>query len=225
MIKLTADPQTFCLIGIASNFKLKKKGRIDSFDLATNQGKYCLKIPAKLHKSLDIELHPLMRLEVRGVIDIHPKKQKVKLKIQQITPLSPVVASDRPPAQLAKDTTIPETSHQSIQTEPKRLDSKPKPQSSIKSLQKTKNKILVCKKSNCWKKGGRLAYEKLQKTLNQKDLEEQVSLKTTGCMGRCKKAPNVVVMPDKRKYTNFEPSAVELLIRRHFSEPQLKDLA
>ena len=65
---------------------------------------------------------------------------------------------------------------------------------------KPKAKVLFCKKSTCWKKGGKAACKALKAELKEQGLDEVVEIKTTGCLKRCGKAPNIIVMPDKAAY-------------------------
>lgn len=80
-----------------------------------------------------------------------------------------------------------------------------------------KCKILVCQKSPCVKRGSLEAYQALETTLRDRGLADQVCLKTTGCMNRCKAGPNMILMPGKHRFTNVRPEEVPGLIAEHFS--------
>ena len=214
MITLAVHHRSFAFVGTASNFKLGKHQRIRHFDLQTDHGSYRFKIPSKLHKRLHFQLEPHSKLEVRGIIWRHPKKSKEKLEIQHIALLSEPQGKtpsnspgDRPTG--AADSTGNKTPN---------IEENPSP--AVNGSQK----IVLCKKSTCWKRGGQLIYERLQQAIRDQGIADQVSIETTGCMGRCKKAPNLVVMPDKQKYSNFPPNAAAELIHQHFQkhlDPQL----
>lgn len=77
-------------------------------------------------------------------------------------------------------------------------------------------KILVCQKSDCRKRGGKAICAALQAELEQRGLQDQVEIKTTGCLKRCKAGPNVVVLPDKTPYSRVRPNAVAELVDQHF---------
>ena len=79
-------------------------------------------------------------------------------------------------------------------------------------------KILICQKSGCRKRGGRAVGEMVERSLSELGLADQVSVKYTGCMDRCKAGPNVVFMPGKAKYTRVEPGAIPDLVRQHCME-------
>jgi (2Fe-2S) ferredoxin len=58
-----------------------------------------------------------------------------------------------------------------------------------------KVKILICQKSHCRDNGGKEVYSALVEQLNSHNLNDSVTLKATGCLKCCKKAPNLVVLP------------------------------
>jgi (2Fe-2S) ferredoxin len=76
--------------------------------------------------------------------------------------------------------------------------------------------VLVCQKSDCWKKGGASVCRMLEEKLEEKGLSDAVTVKRTGCLKQCKRGPNVVVMPDKKHYTNVDPREIPDLVERHF---------
>ncbi|MGK7948745.1 MAG: (2Fe-2S) ferredoxin domain-containing protein [Xenococcaceae cyanobacterium] len=79
-----------------------------------------------------------------------------------------------------------------------------------------KGKILLCKKSSCWKRGGKAIYEKITEELQEQGLDDSITVKKTGCMGRCKSAPNLVVLPGKNRYKCFNEEKINTLIDTHF---------
>ena len=80
---------------------------------------------------------------------------------------------------------------------------------------KSKAKVLFCKKSTCWKKGGKSACKALKTELKCRGLNKAVEIQTTGCLKQCKKAPNMVLMPDKARYSNITNKQVLKLIDKH----------
>lgn len=88
-----------------------------------------------------------------------------------------------------------------------------------KSANSQKTRILVCKKSDCCKRGGTAVTEALEQALRDRQLTDQVSIQFTGCMKRCKAGPNIV-MPDKTRYSRISAHEVPEIIDRHFqSQP------
>ena len=79
-------------------------------------------------------------------------------------------------------------------------------------------KILICQKSGCRKRGGGAVGEMVERSLAELGLSDQVNVKYTGCMDRCKAGPNVVFMPGKAKYTRVKPGAVPDLVRKHCTD-------
>lgn len=79
-----------------------------------------------------------------------------------------------------------------------------------------KARVMVCQKSPCLKRGAGLVCQALEIALGDRGLEDQVSLKTTGCMNRCKAGPNVVFMPGKNRYSGIPPEEISALVEKHF---------
>jgi len=80
---------------------------------------------------------------------------------------------------------------------------------------KTKPRVMVCQKAPCMKRGAQSVCQALETALGDRGLEDQVSLKRTGCMNHCKTGPNVVFMPDKTRYTRVHPEEVPELVEKH----------
>lgn len=79
-----------------------------------------------------------------------------------------------------------------------------------------KDKIMVCHKSGCKKRGGRQLVATLERTLREQHLEDRVDIQYTGCQKRCSKAPGLVIMPGKHRYDGLSPKDVPALIKKHF---------
>ncbi|HEY9846726.1 MAG TPA: (2Fe-2S) ferredoxin domain-containing protein [Candidatus Caenarcaniphilales bacterium] len=93
------------------------------------------------------------------------------------------------------------------------------PQPTVRVGEK-KAKIMVCQKSPCMKRGAGLVCQALQDALSAQGLENQVSIKGTGCMNRCKAGPNLVFMPDKSHYNRVRPEEISRLVAKHFPAAQ-----
>ncbi|MEC4892380.1 MAG: NAD(P)H-dependent oxidoreductase subunit E [Oscillatoria sp. PMC 1051.18] len=81
---------------------------------------------------------------------------------------------------------------------------------------KAKASILVCQKADCCKRGGRVVYGAIAEGLRSHQLEDRVTIRATGCLKQCKSGPNIVVMPDKARYSNVHPEQISALITKHF---------
>ena len=79
-----------------------------------------------------------------------------------------------------------------------------------------KAKVLFCQKSNCWQQGGKAACELFKAELQNRGMSEQVEIKTTGCLKQCKYAPNLVILPDKVRYSRVQTKQISAFIDKHF---------
>lgn len=162
----------------------------------------CLQLvtPAGLHLiKLDKECRPVCErlmpgtvVRVEGYRKSKYKTGQLKLKAEQVTLI-----------ENAEYTELPEE----ISTAEN---------NSKKDKTKKSAKILVCQKSDCRKRGGTAICAALRAELEQRGLEDQVEIKETGCLKRCKAGPNLVVMPDKAPYSRVRPSAIPELVEQHF---------
>ena len=77
--------------------------------------------------------------------------------------------------------------------------------------------VLVCQKSTCRKRGGEAVCHALEAELRDRGLGDRVKIRTTGCLKQCKQGPNLVVMPDKARYSNVSSAQIPALIEKHFT--------
>jgi len=75
--------------------------------------------------------------------------------------------------------------------------------------------ILVCQKSDCCKLGAMKVSQAMATGLRDRNLENEVIIKGTGCMKQCKAGPNIV-MPDKTTYRRVDVAEVPDLLDKHF---------
>ncbi len=88
------------------------------------------------------------------------------------------------------------------------------------SVENSKAKILICQKSRCLQRGGKKLVSKLEKTLSQQGLQDQVIIKRSGCLKRCSKAPNCVLeMATKasKKYSEVTPNKITSLLEKYIN--------
>jgi (2Fe-2S) ferredoxin len=95
------------------------------------------------------------------------------------------------------------------------------PMGAIVPTDQNKATILVCQKSSCMKRGGKEACQAMQAALEVRGLSEQVSIKGTGCLKDCKAGPNIVMMPDKKRYSKVQAAQIPALIDKHFNKKAL----
>jgi len=92
----------------------------------------------------------------------------------------------------------------------------PSPQPKSAQKESKKEKILVCQKSSCCKRGGKAVYQAAMETVEKHQLGDQVQVKATGCMGKCKKGPCLVMQGDKSRHLGLNPEQVRELIAQQY---------
>ncbi|MGJ3251452.1 MAG: (2Fe-2S) ferredoxin domain-containing protein [Elainellaceae cyanobacterium] len=203
--KLKSD---FRIEGRLLSVVLKDGYKVKGLRLATSSGEYKIKLPKDVRKSLIADLTPGDWLCVSGQQKIDMKKGAVTLKAESVDrtlPGSIESVTPRRPDQIADRMLRPADAKPSQEKEFQDSESRPtrKPET-----------ILVCKKSDCCKRGGKAVSQTLEKILSDRQLEGQVTIKQTGCMKRCKAGPNIV-MPDKTRYSRVSPDELPEIIDKH----------
>jgi (2Fe-2S) ferredoxin len=82
---------------------------------------------------------------------------------------------------------------------------------------RSKENILVCQKSGCMKRGGKAVCQALETALSDRGLDDQVTIKGTGCMKNCGQGPNVI-MPGKARYCKINAREIPGLVDKHFPD-------
>jgi (2Fe-2S) ferredoxin len=178
--------------------------------LATQTGEYCIKIPKEERSALYRTLVPGISVRVVGYREFCLKKGTTKFKAYQIVPANiPANAELGVSQPTVHPTVVPFTPAQF--TPPIAPGSASKPTTKPAA-------ILVCQKSDCCKRGGKALMDALKSEIGDRGLTDQVAIKPTGCMKRCKAGPNLV-MPDKTQYTHIKAEAVPALLDKHFPTP------
>ncbi|HIK55212.1 MAG TPA: (2Fe-2S) ferredoxin domain-containing protein [Synechococcales cyanobacterium M55_K2018_004] len=72
--------------------------------------------------------------------------------------------------------------------------------------------VKVCYKSGCQKQGGKKRHKQLEQVLRDRNLHQMVVFEETGCLGKCSLAPNMVMLPGKKRLSGMEPEAIANLI-------------
>ncbi len=176
----------FTITGKLEDYISKSNDYIKSLQLVTEQDEYSIKLAKELRNSWNEQLQPGCLLKVTGMRKYEIHKGKVKYKAYGIELLD-----------------------------------KPVVESVVSDIQdgkvgaKAKAKVLFCQKSTCWKKGGKAACASLKAELERRGISNQVEIKTVGCLKQCKKAPNIVMMPDKARYSKVNPKQISKLVEKH----------
>ncbi len=188
----------FCLEGRFLDFVIKDGYKLKGLLLATSEGECYIKLAKHLRVAFDWRLPPGTWLQVVGEKKCDRKTGEVKLKAQRVM-----------------------AGRSELGT---RGESFPVSSSSEAKAQPKKATILMCQKSDCMKRGGKAVCQALQSALSDRGLEDQVTIKATGCMKNCKAGPNLV-MPDKTRYSRIQAAQVPALIDKHFAADQDQDNA
>ncbi len=211
-------PQTVTpLLLTKSGFKLQgqvhsfiadpaQPGRVQSVTLRTPDGSYTVKLAKDLRHSLPHRLQP-----GDGVVIFGKSKFKSDGRLS-------LKAKQAFPAVLTPGAIPPTVEPTAPQAAPPAARQSPPVEAPGKSSPAKLGKVMVCSKSKCWKRGGQAICGALTQELADRGLADQVSLKTTGCMGKCKSGPNVVFMPDKARYGGVSPRVVPELVDRHLAK-------
>jgi (2Fe-2S) ferredoxin len=188
MSKKEKEVAQFAWVGQLLDFVIEDGFKIKYLRVIVSDREYWIKLPKELRPTLDRQIIPGSWLEVSGRREVCKKTGKVKLK-----------------AEFVQRATVPQASGTTVLAPP---SFNPKP---------AKASILVCQKSDCVKRGGRQVCQVIEQQLRSRGLEDCVQIKKTGCLKQCKKAPNLVVMPDKTRYSRVSPQEIPDLIEQHFT--------
>jgi (2Fe-2S) ferredoxin len=175
---------------------------------------YLVKLCKELRASLPSVLIPGLRVQVAGEKQLNLKNGKLKLKAYS---LKLFAGNDISPRQFDLINAPAE-----MVTSPRAIDNtsicdRTKASQRTIAPAKTQAKILVCQKSDCQKRGGAAVCKALENALNSRGLEGQVTVQGTGCLKQCKAGPNIVLMPDKTRYSRIKPAEIPAILDKHFT--------
>ncbi|MEH2080915.1 MAG: (2Fe-2S) ferredoxin domain-containing protein [Nostoc sp.] len=189
----------FRLEGRFIDFVIKDGYKLKGLLLATHEGECYVKLAKHLRAAFDLRLPAGTWLQVVGYKEYDIKKDKVTLKAERVMVARSEIAAVQTIAAPHKPPSI-----DNVKVKPA----------------KTKATILVCQKSDCMKRGGKAVCQALEAALSDRGLEDQVTIKGTGCMKNCKAGPNLV-MPDKTRHSRIQATQVPALMNQHFGDKNL----
>ncbi|QFS46369.1 (2Fe-2S) ferredoxin domain-containing protein [Nostoc sphaeroides] len=195
----SVEVSEFCLEGRFIDFVIKDGYKLKGLILGTHEGESYIKLAKNLRAAFDLRLPPGTWLQVVGYKKHDLKDGTVTLKAERVMAAR---------SQMVIQTPTP------VQEPPSIDNAKVKPA-------KTKATILVCQKSDCMKRGGKAVCQALEAALSDRGLEDQVTIKGTGCMKNCKAGPNLV-MPDKTRHSRIQATQVPALMDKHFGDKSLE---
>lgn len=187
----------FNWVGQLVDFIVKDGYKIKYLRLHVSPHEYWVKLPKPLRYQLDPQIQPGCWLEVSGQAERCVKTGKLKLRAHEVA-----LASEPAPGS------------QPASVEPETATADREPAARAKP---SKAKVLVCQKSGCRKRGGDLIRAEIAANLEACGLAGQVDVIGTGCLKECKRGPNVVMMPDKARYSNVSPNEIPQLVAKHFA--------
>ncbi len=117
----------------------------------------------------------------------------------------------------AKPTEVKSTEAKVDQTLDKQLDKQKAKKKGHRKASKQKKKrtsevtVQICQKKNCCKKGG----DDLWAAFEAANAEHQFKLEPIGCLGGCKRGPNIRLLPDNVKYRHVQLAEVDDILQTH----------
>src|SRR6056297_2424335 len=82
-------------------------------------------------------------------------------------------------------------------------------------MTKYKMHILVCGGTGCRASASDSITEGLKQTIQDNNLQDEVRVIETGCLGFCEKGPIVKILPDNTFYTEVTPEDAEEIVKEH----------
>ncbi|MEG4285444.1 (2Fe-2S) ferredoxin domain-containing protein [Microcoleus sp. A006_D1] len=219
----------FSLEGEILSLVIEEGYKLKYLRIGTDRGvEFLVKLSKELRSFLAPVLTTGLRVQVAGEKELNLKNGKIKLKARSLKLAQG--HNDRSPEQL-DSTSVPAAVltfvgearpyGRLINEEDRAIDkievSSPTAAKTEKAAAKTQTKILVCQKSDCQKRGSAAVCKALENALNARGLEGQVTVQGTGCLKQCKAGPNIVVMPDKTRYSRISPAEIPAIIDKHFA--------
>jgi (2Fe-2S) ferredoxin len=186
----------FGLTGEFIRFVLGKDGKPRALELRWLGRSIVIKIAKFLRDDRYEDWRPGINVQIWGTQKISKKTEKLKLNADRLV-LLPAASSSVVPFVMLPLVENPTTSR--------------RPTSAMKPPC-----IKICGKPDCMKRGGKKMCEKLEHCLESGIWDPEIQIQLTGCMGKCSKGPNLVVMPDKTRYTQVKAKEIPQVLNRHF---------
>jgi (2Fe-2S) ferredoxin len=215
----------FNLVGKLIDFIIKDDNKIKYLKIDSADRELWIKLSKQLRNNLGYEIKPGSWLELKGIQKTYPGVGKVKFKADLVKPINKVVVEANGHASYGRATLTPVresgigsresgVENRELKIEKVCLDRIQRSEGCAVERSKTKTKVLICGKSSCWRKGGKEVCQILEASLRERGLEGQITIQTTGCLKQCKQAPNLVMMPSKKRYSEVKPKQALSLLEK-----------
>ena len=90
------------------------------------------------------------------------------------------------------------------------------------TLENYKHKVLVCSGAGCISSNCHQVKEALVKSIEENELQNDVFVIETGCIGSCDLGPIMVFLPGETFYTKLSPSDIPTIVKSHLVEQKIK---
>ena len=186
------------------------KGKLKGLRIETDGGSEVVYLPKELRAIAQTEL--TLDDPVRVWIEASKKSSKDKKRYAlQLIPLTPKTRLES-----VSDRAITLTSDRKKSKEKssgKKSKTKKKVKTKKAETKKARVRVQICQKKNCCKKGGDELWEAFE-TVNA---ERQFKLEPIGCLGGCKRGPNIRLLPDNVKYRHVQTDEVDRILQTHLA--------
>ncbi|MEB3343805.1 (2Fe-2S) ferredoxin domain-containing protein [Okeania sp.] len=202
----------FSLEGKIQEVTIKDGYKLKYIHVETPAGNnYVVKVAKHLRRNFSSVLIPGLEVKITGEMAVCKKTGEEELKAFEIIPdfqNLPLLKSGEDVFSPIRDLTLPKTKDIVSKSEKVTGDNT--------KFANKKAQILICKKSDCQKRGAEEICQALSQALFDKNLQEKVIIKKTGCLKKCKAGPNIIVMPSKAKYSRVSSAEIPGVIEKHF---------
>lgn len=86
-----------------------------------------------------------------------------------------------------------------------------------------KSKVCVCCGAGCLSSGSEVVLKKIQDEVKGKNLESQVQVVPSGCMGPCNQGPLVKVMPEYAIYQKIDEKSAGVIVQEHLVDQKIPE--
>ncbi len=181
----------FCLEGRLLGFIPGASSPHKFMAVQTSTGEISVKLSKSLRLMLYGYLTPGDWVRLVGQQKLDPETQEWRYKAHEVIKISDLAAVNPLPVQASSRSTTAKSSPQKLK------------------------QVLICNKSGCRKRGSGALCHFLEAALVESGRSEQIIVKKTGCMDRCKAGPHLVFMPGKQRYSKVTAAMLPDLMQKH----------